>query len=266
MRILVTNDDGIHAPGLWAAASALKPLGEVIVCAPDREQSGRGASVTLHGLLRYKNVSSPLKGVRAFAVEGTPGDSVIMALKHIRPEGFDLVVSGINAGQNLGDDVFISGTVGAAMHGYLNEVPSLAVSVAAIKDLQMGPAGAVIRLLAERIRAGELTGRLLLNINLPNLPFDGLKGVRITRLGLQTYGYSVKKEWDGRNDYFWIVRGPVKTESRQAWDSLALDRAMVSITALLNRPDSPEVSALKGLAPALFRDLVRFDTTNADLV
>jgi 5'-nucleotidase len=189
-----------------------------------------------------------------------------MAMKYIKPEGFDLVISGINAGQNLGDDVFISGTVGAAMHGYFNHVPSFAISVAAIKDLQLAPAAALLRILADRVRTGKIRGRLLFNINLPNLPLAGLRGIRVTRLGEQTYGYSIKREHDGRSDYFWVVRGPVKTQSRQAWDSQALDHAQISITALLARPESPEVTALKQLAPGLLRELRNFDITKERLL
>jgi 5'-nucleotidase len=266
MRILITNDDGIHSQGIWVAAAALKPLGDVLVCAPDREQSGRGAAVTLHGMLRYKEISSPINGVRACAVEGTPGDAVIMAMTHISNEGFDLVVSGINSGQNLGDDVFISGTVGGAMHGYFNNIPAFAVSVAAIKELHLAPAASLIRILAERVQNKELKGNLLLNINLPNVPLNQLKGIRVTRLGQQRYGYSVKREFDGRNEYFWILRGPVKTESRKAWDSLTLDLNQISITALLARSDSREVKALKSMAPGLFLALRDFDTTNERLL
>jgi 5'-nucleotidase len=111
MNILVVNDDGIYAPGLWALASELKRLGKVTVVAPDREQSGIGAAITLHHPLRLQKVKSEIRGIESYAVGGTPGDSVIMAINLLANDKFDLAVSGINNGPNLGVDIFQSGTV-----------------------------------------------------------------------------------------------------------------------------------------------------------
>ena len=123
MKILVTNDDGISSPGLWALAESLKELGEVVVVAPDRQQSGVGSSVTLHHAVRMAPTMFNREGIKSYAVEGTPGDSVILATEKLVEGKIDLLVSGINTGSNLGNDVFVSGTVGAALARLLSRHP-----------------------------------------------------------------------------------------------------------------------------------------------
>ena len=125
MRVLVTNDDGIFAPGLWILVKELKSIARVVVVAPDREQSAIGTAVTLRQPLRVQRVSPLVPGVETYSVEGTPGDSVILALGKLIKSRVDLVISGINQGPNLGDDVLISGTVAAALQGYLRGLPPL---------------------------------------------------------------------------------------------------------------------------------------------
>ena len=130
MRVLITNDDGVHAPGLWSVVEALKDVGDVTVVAPDRNQSGTGSSITLLGVVRAHETAPPVDGVTCFRVEGTPADCVILATETLFDEPFDLVVSGINQGANLGlDAVTTSGTVGAAWQAYYRDIPSIAVSV-----------------------------------------------------------------------------------------------------------------------------------------
>ena len=128
MRILATNDDGISADGLKALVGELKKIADVIVVAPDRELHGMGASVSLHEPVRVKETAPLLAGVESYAVEGTPADCVILSLGKLAKEKIDLVVSGVNRGLNLGDDVIISGTVGAALQGFVHGLPSIAVS------------------------------------------------------------------------------------------------------------------------------------------
>ncbi|MEE8473496.1 MAG: 5'/3'-nucleotidase SurE, partial [Dehalococcoidia bacterium] len=140
MRVLVTNDDGIHSRGLWSLVRELAGVAEVTVVAPDREQSGVGTSVTLHHALRLRRERTRVRGVEAYSVEGTPADSVIIAVGHVMKEGVDLVISGINEGANLGNDIFISGTVGGALQGYFYGITSLAIGVAALEDHRFGPA------------------------------------------------------------------------------------------------------------------------------
>ncbi|MBF8267101.1 MAG: surE, partial [Dehalococcoidia bacterium] len=188
MKILVTNDDGIYAPGLWAAVEALRAVGEVVVVAPDREQSGAGTAISLNHPVRVTEVTPLAEGVKAYAVEGTPADSAILALESlIEDKKVDLVVSGINQGANLGNDIFISGTVGAALQGFFRGIPSIAISVAALKDVHFAPAALVVRLLAQDVADGKLTVPLLLNVNLPNQPLEKIKGVSLTHLGRRTY-------------------------------------------------------------------------------
>src|SRR4029434_5462207 len=170
--ILVTNDDGVHAPGLAALAAALEPLGEVYVIAPDREQSAVGHALTLHPAPRVETL-----GERRFAVNGTPSDCVNLGVLGLLPETPVLVVSGINHGANLGDDVTYSGTVSAAMEGTLLGVRSMAVSQADGGDFEV--AGHVARLVAMRVLVGGLPGNTLLNVNVPSRP---PRGIRMTRL------------------------------------------------------------------------------------
>ena len=144
MRILVTNDDGIAAPGLWALVEELRSIAEVIVVAPDREQSGVGTSVTLHQPLRVRQVTPIVPGIETHVVEGTPADSVIIALRMVLRDRLDLVVAGINEGSNLGTDVLISGTVGAAFQGYFHGLSAIAVSVASFDNLHFGPACRIV--------------------------------------------------------------------------------------------------------------------------
>ena len=128
MRILVTNDDGTGSEGLWSLAEALTSVGEVFVVAPDRDRSGISAAMTLLDVVRANRIGSPVDGVEAYAVQGTPADCVILAHGALFDAPFDLIFSGINMGTNMGADVLLSGTVGAALHGYLRGVPSVAVS------------------------------------------------------------------------------------------------------------------------------------------
>ena len=169
MKVLVTNDDGVYSPGLWAAVEALREIAEVVVVAPDRELSGVSGSVTLHSPVRAMEVEASKNGTVTYAVEGTPADCVILAMEKLVGE-VDLLVSGINKGANVGADVLISGTVGAALQGYARGVPSVAISVAALKATRFGAAAQVLRGVAQQVRQGSLVAPLLLNINLPDVP------------------------------------------------------------------------------------------------
>ena len=262
MRILVTNDDGIYADGIWALVAELRNVGTVTVVAPDREQSGVGTSVTLHQPLRLSKIKPRLKGVNAYSVEGTPADSVILALRSAMKGGVDLIVSGINEGPNLGDDVFISGTVGAALQGYFYGIPAIAISVADFESPNFDVAARVARLLAGRINHGGLSQKLLLNVNLPNLPREEIEGVEITRLGEREYADKIDKGHDGRRKYFWIVHGESEWHVNPGSDIWALKHNKVSITPLLNNPDGSDHHFLESLAPNLFRELSDGDFLN----
>ena len=189
MKILVINDDGINAPGIWAAARALRQVGEVVVVAPDRQQSGVGACLTLHAPVKagewavnqeFKGEGDGLYPVSAFSVEGTPGDSCILALESL-VQNVDLVVSGVNAGSNVGYDVMVSGTVGGAVQSYVRGINTIAISVAAVTNTKYDIAEKILKPLAEKFV--DYTGdTLFLNVNIPKIEMNQVAGVKVTRL------------------------------------------------------------------------------------
>ena len=247
MQILVTNDDGVNAEGLWSLVRELKDVGTVTVVAPDRDQSGVGTAVTLRHPLRLTAVKSPVSGVKAYSVEGTPGDSVILAIRFALKDKIDLVVSGINEGPNLGNDVFISGTIGGALQGYFYGMPAIAISLAAFEGLQFGVAARLAKLLAAGFNRGALPQRLLLNVNLPNLPADKIEGVEITSLGERSYTDRIDQGHDGKRDYYWIVRGVPEWSVVPGTDVWALEQNKISIT--------PFRGNLDGYHPQFFKDV-----------
>src|SRR5947208_6248907 len=223
--LLVTNDDGVHAAGLAALASAGDDVGEVHVLAPEREQSGCGHALTLHRPLRVQ----PLRE-RWHAVNGTPSDCVNVGVLGFLPERPALIVSGINHGSNLGDDVTYSGTVSAAMEGTLLGVPSMAVSQSDPETGTLDGAQAVAKLVASRVLVEGLPGKTLLNINVPAGP---LAGIRMTRLGHRVYQEKVVRETDPRGlPYYWIGAGPPVWSEDEASDIAAVHRGMASVTPL----------------------------------
>jgi len=223
--ILATNDDGIHAQGLGALAEALSPLGEVYVVAPDREQSAVGHALTLHRPLRVDRL-----GDRRFAVNGTPSDCVNLGVLGLLPEPPVLVVSGINHGSNLGDDVTYSGTVSAAMEGTLLGVASMAVSQAEGDAAGFEAAGQVTRLVAARVLVEGLPAKTLLNVNVPR---GEIRGIRLTRLGHRVYREKVVQEVDPRGrPYFWIGAGPPEWQEDEASDIAAVHAGLASVTPL----------------------------------
>jgi len=198
-RILVSNDDGYFSQGLQALVDAVSPLGEVWVVAPDREQSAASHAISLHRPLRIKEIRE-----RWFAVDGTPTDSAYLAINHLlkddRPQ---LMVSGINHGANLADDVTYSGTVAAAMEAALLGVPSIAFSLASRAPFDFGAAGRFARALVASALSRPLPPRMLLNVNIPG----GVEpdGYAVTRLGRHSYGYDVVENVDPRGrKYYWI--------------------------------------------------------------
>ena len=249
MRVLLTNDDGIHAPGILALAKALRGLGEITIVAPDREQSGMGASFTMHRPVRVRRLRT--RGIRHYSVDGTPGDAVIVALGHIMAEEKpDLVISGINHGTNLGADVFLSGTVGAALHAHIRGIPAIAISMPLRKRTRYRTAAAVARALAERILADtEAYAGLLFNVTVPNLGPEALRGVEITNLVPRAVNFEVTHGNDGRRDYYWIgiesqTRGR-RMEVQEGTDVWALREKKVSITPV--QMDATAYSAIEKL-------------------
>ncbi len=254
MRLLLTNDDGIHAPGILALVKALRGLGEITVVAPDREQSGMGASFTLHRPVRVRRLRT--RGVRHYSVDGTPGDAVIVALGHIlADEKPDLVISGINHGTNLGADVFLSGTVGAALHAHFRNIPAIAISMPLRRRLRYATAAAVARELTERICADtERYAGLLFNVTVPNVGLDNLRGAEITNLIPRAVSFNVTQGNDGRRDFYWIgiERQTRKIDIQEGTDAWALREKKVSITPVqMDATSYGAIDRLEGLREAV---------------
>lgn len=223
--ILVSNDDGIQAPGIAALASALAPLGRVYTVAPATEQSATSHSMTLARPLRLRRLD-PFR----CAVDGTPVDSVYVALHlaGVLPGRPDIVVSGINHGVNLGSDVFYSGTVAAAREGALRGVPAIAFSLARHGD--MTAAGLVAREIVAAVLARRVTDPLLLNVN---IPAGRIRGVRTARLGQRLYDEIVEMRNDPRGlQYLWIGGPNVHHAPSEGTDTAAHDDGFVSVTPL----------------------------------
>jgi 5'-nucleotidase len=220
--ILVTNDDGVHAAGLAALAAAVAELGDVFVIAPEREQSACGHALTLHRPLRVVEVRE-----RWYSVNGTPSDCVNLGVLGFLPERPVLVVSGINHGSNLGDDVTYSGTVSAAMEGTLLGIPSIAVSL--VEGSDFAPAGAVARLIATRALVEGIPRKTLLNVNVPADP----RGIRVTALGHRVYAGKIVEQTDPRGrTHYWIGAGPPEWEALEGTDMGAIHEGYVAITPL----------------------------------
>src|SRR5206468_7983751 len=216
--VVLTNDDGVHAPGLAALERALAELGDVYVLAPEREQSACGHARTLHRPLRPHQL-----GERRFAVNGTPSDCVNLAVLGFLPAPPVLVVSGINHGANLGDDVTYSGTVSAAMEGTLLSVPSIAISLMEGGDFPA--AGEVARLMALRVLVEGLPRKTLLNVNVPAVP---PRGIRMTRLGHRVYSGKVIEQTDPRGrTHYWIGGGEPQWEALEGTDMGAVHEGYV---------------------------------------
>jgi len=232
LKILVTNDDGITARGLWALVRELRRIAEVVVVAPDRDQSGIGTAVTLHHPVRVSPVPPEVTRVEAYAVEGTPADTVILALKTLLKDKVDMIFSGINEGSNLGNDVLISGTVSAALQGYFYGLPSVSISVGSIKKVRFDVAARFGALLAQQVAKSKMPQKFLLNINVPNLPLERISGIEITRLGERSYMDNIKAGHDGKRKYYWIVRGKPDWKEVEGTDISALGKNKISITPL----------------------------------
>jgi 5'-nucleotidase len=227
--ILVSNDDGIHSDGLQALADALAPHGHVVVVAPDREQSAVSHALTLHRPLRIDRVGSD-----RYTVDGTPTDCVNLAINGILRERPALVVSGINKGANLGDDVTYSGTVSAAMEGTLLQVPSIAISQIGRGPYDFTVAAGFAGELVERVLASPLPPDTLLNVNVPQFR-DGERpcGVVLTRMGKRRYGDAIIEKTDPRGrKYYWIGGEELSFVEEDGTDFNAVSRGAISVTPI----------------------------------
>jgi len=226
--ILVTNDDGIQSAGLRALADSLKTVGEVVVVAPDRERSATGHSLTLTRPLRVATVRPGW-----YSVDGTPTDCVTLAVMELLPRKPHLVAAGINHGTNLGDDVTYSGTVASALEATLQGVPAFAMSAAGDGSFDFQAASLCAGRLAKEILRRGLPRDTLLNVNVPNLPPEKLKGWAVTRQGRRVYSETVVRNVDPRGHaYYWIGGTSASWEPGRDTDHDALRNGWVSVTPL----------------------------------
>jgi 5'-nucleotidase len=233
MRLLCTNDDGILAHGLDCLIKAASTIGEVTVVAPDREQSATSHSLTLHHPIRAVE-----RGERKYQVDGTPTDCVMLAVEALMPERPDFVLSGVNHGHNMGEDVLYSGTVAAAMEGVTLGIPAMAISFAG-GELQADPElltdqiGVLGALLKHLVNLENIPRDTLLNINMPPLPASEIKGARLTRLGRRVYSDSLMRMKDPRGrEIYWIGGGSASWSGGEDSDFRAVREGYISVTPL----------------------------------
>ena len=232
MNILVTNDDGIDSPGLRALALELSKIGNILVVAPDKQQSGVGTSVSfLRENVTITEISSFVAGIRAYAVSGTPSDCVILGLRRLAQGHIDLLVSGINVGPNVGHDIPYSGTVMATLGGYFRKIPSMAVSLAIrnrLSSMQFESAARVAASIAEKINNGTIITDAILNINVPDIAPELIKGIKVTRTA--DFGYVRLGDARILNDTsIGRVNQPPVEDNTDVW---AIDAGYISITPL----------------------------------
>ncbi|MCB9418467.1 MAG: 5'/3'-nucleotidase SurE [Ardenticatenaceae bacterium] len=236
MHILVTNDDGVQAPGLLALAQAMRQIGDVTIVAPERNWSGGGHVKTIDRPLRVRPVKL-VDGTSALSSDGAPSDCVALALLGLVEQPVNLVVSGINTMANLGHDVTYSGTVTAAMEAIIWGVPAIAFSLDGSRrdpnEMDFTAASRIARLIVRLFSQRKLPKGILLNVNVPYLPIDEIKGIRNTRQGLRLYRDRLDKRQDPRgHDYYWIGGDFPTGKDEKGTDIGALARDYVSVTPL----------------------------------
>ena len=267
MKLLLSNDDGIFAPGIKALANGLADAGhETIVVCPDRERSATGHGLTLHKPIRADQIDSIFQpGVRAWACSGTPSDCVKLAIGALLDSKPDMVLSGINQGSNLGTDVLYSGTVSAAMEGTIEEIPSIALSLASFSSQDFQPAVNFARTLLEQLSSQPLPKPMLLNVNIPAIAPEKIAGVTLARQGVRRYCDLFEKRIDPRGKtYYWLAGELLQTVEEveigsqlQAWptDVQAIQDNYITVTPLqYNLTDARSWQHWQTSALSLFKD------------
>ena len=228
MRILLSNDDGYEAPGIRALAARLREVAEVTVVAPDRDRSGASNSLTLDWPIRAREMPD---GV--IRVDGTPTDCVHLAITGLLAQEPDMVISGINAGANMGDDVLYSGTVAAAMEGRFLGLPAIAVSLVGPEARHYDTAAEIALQLVQNLRRHPLPQDTILNVNVPDLPLDQIQGIQATRLGHRHKSEPVIRETDPRGrPIYWVGPAGAEQDAGSGTDFHALRNGCVSVTPL----------------------------------
>jgi 5'-nucleotidase len=228
IHILLTNDDGIRAEGIQKLREAISHLGRVVIVAPERQQSASSHALTLTSPLRINWLDDD-----TIAVDGTPTDCVLLAMRGLLEGKPDILISGMNHGPNLGDDVTYSGTVAAAFEGTLLGLPSIAVSIAAWRDYRFEAGQRFASEIARQVLDQGLPNGTLLNINVPCLRPEEIKGVKVTRLGKRVYRDAVVRKKDPRGeDYYWIGGKAPVWQPGEETDFEAIEQGMISVTPL----------------------------------
>ncbi len=230
-RILISNDDGVHSPGLHALAAALRGLGEIWVVAPDREQSAVGHAITLSEPIRLFP-GDVAAADHTFAIGGTPADCVKLALTELMPEWPALVISGINRGENTGISVMYSGTVSAATEGTINGIPSVAISLDSFTSQNFAGAARVARMISLQVLERGLPHDTLLNVNVPDLKDEELRGFRIVRQGRARFKESFLKRVDPRGRTYYWMDGAKVPHSEADTDGAALLQGFITVTPI----------------------------------
>ncbi|EKD74857.1 MAG: hypothetical protein ACD_44C00315G0006 [uncultured bacterium] len=231
MKILISNDDGVQAPGLKILAEVLSEIAEIIIVAPDRNRSGASNSLTLDRPIRAHAIANDV-----YSIEGTPTDCVHLALTGLLHEMPDMVISGINAGANLGDDIFYSGTVAAAMEGRFLGFPAIAISLASFNLTfdHYQTAARVAKDLVQQLKKDSLPAKTILSVNVPDLPFEELRSYEVTRLGTRHCAEPTIKMQDPRGHVvYWVGPPGTEEDAGPGTDFYAINHKQVSITPVL---------------------------------
>lgn len=228
MHILISNDDGVHAPGISALAESLAEIAQITVVAPDRNCSGASNSLTLENPLRIQSLENGF-----ISVKGTPTDCVHLAINELVPELPDLVVSGINAGANLGDDLIYSGTVAAAMEGRFLGLPAIAISLCSREPEYFETAAHVALKVVQQLQQVPLAADQILNINVPDIPLAELKGIQVVRLGCRHRAETMVRGQDpaGR-EIFWLGPPGEKSDAGEGTDFYGIDQGYATMTPI----------------------------------
>lgn len=240
--ILVSNDDGVYAEGIRTLAKRMKQIGRVVVVAPDQQRSASSHSLTLHRPLRVHRVSQDV-----YSIDGTPTDCINLGVHEILKRRPDVIVSGINHGPNLGDDVHYSGTVSAALEGGILRVPSIAFSLVARTHFRFEPAGDFAVKLTRRVLQESLPEGIILNVNVPNLPRSQIRGYAFTVQGKRNYGDVIVEKIDPRGQkYYWIGGNDAEYGDIPDSDCNTIVEKKISITPLrVDMTDSTTLARIR---------------------
>lgn len=239
--ILISNDDGIHSEGIYYLVDAVKDQDIVTVFAPESERSAVSHGLTLHKPLRMKKTNFRINDIEAYAVNGTPADCVVLGLYKLKENRPKLILSGINRGPNIGADVFYSGTLAGAVEGYIAGLPAVAFSLASFTNLHWETAKRVASYITRLVIKYGLPPKVVLNVNIPNLPYEKIRGYKCTSLGGWEYHNQLEEKIDPRKDsYYWLSEHIVHISTGDDSDVKAINDGFVSVTPLSYFLNSPE--------------------------